>query len=105
MSAPGQVRIELAPEVLDDFGRIVTHLENRGAKDVATRVASIVRAVQVLADSPLVGRPAKGGKRELVIGKKGSGFVALYRYVPKLETVFVLAVRAQRESGVKRRRT
>ena len=43
----------------------------------------------------------KDGKRELVIGRATRGYVALYRYVAVIDTVFVLAVRAQREDGYK----
>ena len=42
------------------------------------------------------------GKRELIIGRARRGYVALYRYVSAIDTVFVLAVRAQREDGFKR---
>src|SRR3954453_1919995 len=92
-------RIELAPEVLDDFDRILDHLERHGAADAPARVASIVQALDILAGSPLIGRPARGGLRELVIGRGSAGYVALYRFVPSIDTVFVLAVRAQREAG------
>jgi toxin ParE1/3/4 len=61
-----------------------------------------LQAVQVLSTSPLIGRPIRGGKRELVIGRASRGYVALYRYVAEIDTVFVLAVRNQRESGYKR---
>jgi len=44
----------------------------------------------------------RGGKRELVIGRGSRGYVALYRYVSKIDTVFLLAVRSQREAGYKR---
>ena len=57
--------------------------------------------MQVLEHSPLIGRPVKGGKRELVIGRGSRGYVALYRFVAAIDTVFVLAVRGQRESGYK----
>ena len=40
--------------------------------------------------------------RELVIGRGSRGYVALYRYVAQIDTVFLLAVRGQRESGYKR---
>ncbi len=46
-------------------------------------------------------RPVKDGKRELVIGKGVRGYVALYRYLAEVDTVFILAIRAQRESGFK----
>jgi toxin ParE1/3/4 len=94
-------RIELAPEVLDDFDRFFDHLARFEVADPVQRVADIVQALEVLATSPLIGRPVRGGKRELVIGKGTRGYVALYRYVPRADTVVVLALRAQREAGFK----
>lgn len=94
-------RIELAPEVLDDFDRILAHLSAFDAEQRAQRIGAIVDALQVLEHSPLIGRPVKAGKRELVIGRGSRGYLALYRYVPAIDVVFVLAVRAQRERGYK----
>jgi plasmid stabilization system protein ParE len=94
-------RIELAPEVLDDFDRIVDHLSQFEVDHIAQRIGEISDAVQVLEHSPLIGHPVKGGKRELVIGRGSRGYVALYRFVAAIDTVFVLAVRSQRESGYK----
>lgn len=95
------VRIELAPEVLDDFDRFLEHMEQHGVEDIPVRIEEILQAVQVLSHSPLIGRPVKNGKRELIIGKGSRGYVALYRYLAEIETVFILAVRAQQESGFK----
>lgn len=92
-------RIELAPEVFDDFERIIEHLEHYQDAHGAARIDEIIDAIDVLASNPLIGRPAAAGKRELVIGRRGTGFVALYQYVDVLDTVFVLAVRSQREAG------
>jgi plasmid stabilization system protein ParE len=97
-------RIELAPEVLQDFDRFFDHMAAFQVADAVERIEEIVQAVQVLANSPLIGRPVRGGKRELVIGTGARGYVALYRFVPAVDTVFVLAFRSQRESGFKRRR-
>lgn len=97
-------RIELAPEVLDDFDRFVDHLTQFEVADAPERVAEIVQAIQILATSPQIGRPVRGGRRELVIGQASRGYVALYRYVASVDTAFVLALRAQREAGYKRRR-
>jgi len=94
-------RIELAPEVLDDFDRFFDHLAQFEVRDAAERIGEIVEAVQILSHSPLIGRPVKGGKRELVIGRGSRGYVALYRYVANIDTVLVLAARSQRESGYK----
>ena len=96
-------RIELAPEVLDDFDRIFDHLARSEVRDAPERIAEIVEAIQVLAHSPLIGRKVRGGRRELVIGHASRGYVALYRHVSEIDVVFVLALRGQRESGYKRR--
>lgn len=97
-------RIELLPEVFDDFDRFFDHLEQHGAEDIPARMAGIIHALQVLSHSPLIGRKVHGGKRELVIGEAGHGYVALYHFIAALDTVFVLAIRSQRESGYQRRR-
>ena len=94
-------RIELAPGVLVDFDRFIDHLAQFAVDDPPTRIAEIIDAVEVLSHSPLMGRKVKGGKRELVIGQGSRGYVALYRFVPDIDTVIVLAVRHQREVGYK----
>lgn len=95
-------RIELAPEVFDDFDRFFDHLTRFEVGSAQERIGEILEAIQILAASPLIGRPADGGKRELVIGHASRGYVALYRYVADIDTVFVLGVRGQRESGYQR---
>lgn len=97
-------RIELAPEVFDDFERFFDHLAQFEVMDAPERIAELVQALQILTHSPLIGRPVKGGKRELVIGQDSRGYVALYRFVADIDTVFILAVRSQRESGYQRGR-
>jgi plasmid stabilization system protein ParE len=97
-------RLELAPEVLDDFERFFDHLAQFEARDIPARIGEIVEALQILTHSPLIGRPVRNGKRELVIGRGSRGYVALYRFVADIETVFVLAIRGQREAGYKRER-
>ena len=98
------VRIELAPEVLTDFDRSYDHLAQLDVAQALDRIAQIVQALEVLARSPPIGRPVKGGKRELVIGRGTRRYVALYRFIAEIDTVFVLAVRHQRESGHERER-
>jgi plasmid stabilization system protein ParE len=93
------IRIELAPEVREDFDRIIDHLTRHQGSDILARIQEIIEAIDVLQDSPLIGRPIAGGKRELVIGRRAHGYVALYRHIPEFDTVFVLAVKSQREAG------
>ena len=94
-------RIELALEVVDDLDRVLNHMTQHDAVDTAKRIEETVEAIQVLAHSPQIGRRVKDGKRELIIGKGARGYVAFYRYLAEVETVFMLAIRAQREAGFK----
>ena len=95
-------RVELVPAVLDDLDRIVAHLHQHEVADADARVEQIIGALDVLAGNPLIGRPAGGDRRELLIGRDAQGHVALYRYLPVIDTVLVLAVRGQREGGCAR---
>jgi plasmid stabilization system protein ParE len=97
-------RIELAPEVLEDVDRCFAHMEQSAIEDRAERISEIVQAIEVLTRSPLIGRPVRSGRRELVIGRGSRGYVALYHFVARVDTVFVLAIRSQRERGFPRRR-
>lgn len=92
-------RIELAPGVGDDFDRILEHLFQHQAPDGPSRIEDIMRAIDVLERNPLIGRPVRADLRELVIGRRARGYIALYRYVAELDTVFVLAIRGQKEAG------
>ena len=87
-------RIELAPEVLDDFDRFFDHLTQFDVEDIPGRISAIIQSLQLLTHSPLIGRKVNGGERKLVIGQDERGYVALYRFVPDIDTVFVLAVRS-----------
>jgi toxin ParE1/3/4 len=91
-------RVELAPEVFDDFDRFFEHIAGFAMEDAPGRIGEIVQAIQLLTHSALIGRPAKGGRRELVIGRGSDGYVALYRFVARINTVLVLAIRSQREA-------
>ena len=91
--------IELVPEIADDFDRILDFLASHEAEDPGQRIGEIMAALDILAQNPLIGRPVANAKRELVIGRRSHGYVAVYRYVPEMDTVFVLAIRSQREAG------
>jgi plasmid stabilization system protein ParE len=92
-------RLLLLPQVLEDFERFADHLALHDAAHATARLQAIVDALDVLTHSPLIGRKVEGGCRELVIGQRPSGYVALYDYSAALQTVFVIAMRAQREAG------
>jgi plasmid stabilization system protein ParE len=94
-------RIELAAQVADDFDRILEHLAQYEIAEAAARIDQIIQAFNVLESNPLLGRPARNDMRELIIGRQSRGYIALYRYVPEVDTVLVLAIRSQREAGYK----
>lgn len=96
------VRIEFAPEIVEDFDRIIDHLERHEVADTPSRLRAIIAAIDTLERNPLIGRPATRGLRELVIGRDARGHIALYRYLPGIDTVLVLAIRGQREVGYAR---
>lgn len=90
-------RILLSPQVRSDFDGIFDLLFERAPDPAASRIQSIVEAIDVLQTSPLIGRPVAHGQRELIISTGASGYLALYRYDALLDTVYVLAVRSQHE--------
>lgn len=92
-------RIEFAPEVSEDFDRILEHLLEHDAVDAPARLEEIVLAIDVLEKNPLIGRPVGSDRRELIVGRDARGYTALYRYIPEIEAVIVLAIRNQREAG------
>ncbi len=92
-------QIELAAGLAEDFDRIFDHLATTQADSAAQRIAEIIAALDVLEQNPLIGRPVNNGKRELVIGRRSNGTLALYRYVAEIDIAFVLAIRSQREAG------
>lgn len=92
-------RIELVPDVAEDIQRILDHLDQYEAADSGERIKGFIEALDILAHNPQIGRPAANEMRELVIGRREKGYLALYRYIEEIETVFVLAIRSQREAG------
>jgi toxin ParE1/3/4 len=90
-------QVVLSEGVRGDFDRIFDFLFEHAPDTAVDRINSIIAALDVLESSPLIGRAVENGQRELVIATGAAGYVALYRYVPELDSVFVLGVRSQRE--------
>lgn len=80
----------------------MTHLNQFDFASVDGRIDTILASLDVLRHSPLIGRPASGELRALVIGRVWwgwRGYFALYQYAVEIDTVFVLIVKSQREAG------
>ena len=66
-------RIELAPEIRDDFDRTFDHLSEHAVEDAPGHIREIIQAIDVLRHNPLIGRPLTANMRELVIGHRARG--------------------------------
>ena len=82
---------------LDDLERAFESIAQNDPGNALDAAAAIQSAVSALAAHPLIGRRLERDLRELVISFGKSGYVALYRFIPHLEVVRVLATRHQRE--------
>lgn len=84
---------------LADAEPLLDHLLQHGSEEAGVRISEVMQALEILRSHPLIGRAVGAGHRELVIGKRARGYVALYRYLELDDLVIVLALRAQREAG------
>jgi toxin ParE1/3/4 len=91
--------VELAPEITEDFDRIFEYFAHHDSGVAAQAITEIIEGLDLLTRHPLIGRPLAGDLRELVLGTKNRGCLALYKYSAELEIVFILAIRSQREAG------
>lgn len=92
-------RIIYSLRALAALERLADFLQEENPIEAAKTIALITEAVQILENHPLIGRPIEQGLKELVISRGKSGYVALYSFEPLQDTILVLAVRHQRESG------
>jgi len=95
-------RVELSPHPQEDFDRILEHLQWHEVADRAVRIEELIRGISALEYNPLIGRPARNDLRELVMRRGSHVYVALYRYIQEIDTVFGLAIRSQRQAGYQR---
>ncbi len=89
--------VSLAPEIREDFERILENLFMYAPETAAQRVEEIIAAIDILETSPMIGRPMPLGQRELVISGVSNGYLALYRYDAVADVAYVLAIRSQRD--------
>ncbi|MGH8720675.1 MAG: type II toxin-antitoxin system RelE/ParE family toxin [Burkholderiales bacterium] len=90
-------RVTYAGNALDNLERAFEFLARNDPGAAADAARAIRDAVQILSRHPLIGRPLHEGLRELVISFGRTGYVVLYRFLPRRDEVRVLALRHQRE--------
>jgi plasmid stabilization system protein ParE len=92
-------KVIYSPEALEDFGRVIEFLLEAAPASAIDCVEGIRGAIDILAAHPLIGRKRDALRRELVISQKRAGYIALYRYDPVGDRVFIFRLRHQREAG------
>jgi plasmid stabilization system protein ParE len=92
-------RVEVSERALSDLERLFDFIAEEDPARARKQVVSVRRALELLADHPLLGREAEEGRRELILSRGRYGYIAKYRWLPAEDVVLVLAVRHQREAG------
>lgn len=92
-------KIVHAPEAIADLAHLWQFLSDAVPESAAAAVDDVAGALGVLAAHPMIGRRVDDALRELVISRGATGYVALYRFEEETETVRILRIRHQRESG------
>ena len=88
-----------AAQALRDLERLSDFLRETDPHAAQDTAALIFEALEILVQHPEIGRKVHFGQRELVISRGRTGYLALYRFLPHLDRILVLAIRHQRESG------
>lgn len=94
--------IKFSEAALLDLERLQDFAEAAG--DPIVEAASglavfLLDALAVLSHQPGIGRRAEQGRRELVITRGRSGYLAKYRFYAAQDQVLILRIRHQREAG------
>jgi plasmid stabilization system protein ParE len=92
-------RLTYSSHAFDDLDRLTDFLMDSDPVAAGETVELITDAVEILKNHPLIGRPVDENLRELVISRGKTGYVALYSFEMEHDTVLILSIRHQRESG------
>lgn len=92
-------RLIYSSRSFNDLDRLTDFLIDTDPVAASETVELITEAVTILKRHPLIGRPVDDNIRELVISRGKTGYIALYSYEEEHDTVLILAIRHQRESG------
>jgi len=85
---------------MEDLERLAEFLRQSDPAAAVETARLIFDSVRVLAEHPLIGRPAGQDRRELVIYRGRTGYLAQYRFDPDLDEVAIVAIRHQREADL-----
>lgn len=89
--------VRLLPAAFEDLERLADFLRDEDPQAAGHTAHLIFEALRLLEKYPLIGRAIQRDRRELVIYRGRTGYLAQYHYDPALDEVVILAVRHQRE--------
>ncbi len=93
------IRLEYSQAALADINRLVSFLINNNISVALETFDIIDDAIQVLKRHPDIGRITNtAGKRELIISRGRTGYIAIYEFDKLTEVVVILAIKHQREN-------
>ena len=92
-------RLIYSEEALADLERMVDFLRDAAPASALSAFSEILLALDVLRAHPLIGRRVDRRRRELVISRGATGYLAIYRFDPALGLLRILRIRHQREAG------
>ena len=92
-------RVEVTERALADLERLFDFIASEDLRRARTQLLSVRKALELLADHPLLGRAAENGRRELILLRGRYGYIAKYRWQSADDVVLILTIRHQLEAG------
>lgn len=89
--------LKLSPAAIADLERLSDFLRESDAEAAERTMPLIFQAMRILEEHPLIGRPIDVRKRELLIFRGRTGYLAQYTFDFARNEVVVLSIRPQRE--------
>ena len=88
--------VKLLPPAFDDLQRLAAFLRDEDPHSAGQTARLIAEALRVLEKYPLIGRAIRGERRELVIYRGRTGYLAQYEYDAATDEALLVAVPRQR---------
>ena len=92
-------KVIYSAKALADIDRFIEFLLQPSPNSAVPTIEAIQTAGTIFERHPLIGRRVGEVRRELVISRGASGYLALYRYEVSIGVVRLLRLRHQREAG------
>ncbi len=89
--------LRFTPAALGDLERLAAFLRESDPGAAVETIPLILDGLKVLATHPIIGRPVEADRRELLVFRGRTGYVAQYSFRHAADEVVVLAIRHQRE--------